>query len=382
MNKIRLIFIAMFMFSVAKTVAQEPTYTQVEYQSKKTFSFPFEHHNLEFRFPVVTHFIENRNNQSYVYAIRQTDPTWIDKFSYHNKQTIKVDSFIIPQEVFMENHQHIEEFLVIGKDSFLIQPSYEATNGAHVFFEFSKNHLKRYDLANNHNGKYFAISKTHINPISYANHTLVGRISHLDGLLDMHTIVDTMCTYPALVKLNLKDGSIHFFDEYDEVLCQRKIEAPFVHFKERLFKGDSLITLSPFTPEFHIFSDETGAYSKKSFDFKDFDEHFYHLNNMRKELTVNDYFFSMVFNPFTHKFYVLMLEGLAYNETDDFIASPVQQRKYTVLIFDEALNLEGSYKMSEHLSMQFEGRLIPSPNGFYLRKMIGDQYEIHEFKKP
>ncbi|MGB1295195.1 MAG: hypothetical protein ACPG6V_06910 [Flavobacteriales bacterium] len=92
--------------------------------------------NLKHRHPQIYNDLYSQNKPTYVYVIRQNDPNWIDKYDMSSE---KVDSFIIPEEVFQGIPQRIENFSVIGLDTFNVQSAYESNKGT-VFFEFSKDY--------------------------------------------------------------------------------------------------------------------------------------------------------------------------------------------------------------------------------------------------
>ncbi len=380
MFKKRCIFVSVIcmLLTSCNTLEQKSTTAEISYSEGSSLSIPgYDGYDINHRHPVVFNYKKNGGIHTAIYLVRQTDPFWIDKYENIDNKTVKVDSIAVPEEVFMGIHQNINDFAVIGLDSFMIQPSYTASNAKNIFYEFSKNHIKLYELPNIHKNKTFIIANMNMNPINFEKNIGVGRLMYLEGNGDANAFVDTVCKYNALVKFNLNDSSVEFFDEYDDVLCERKIGNIFIQLKRRLINQQSIITLSPFKQEFHIFDGD--KMKVKKFNFEEFDEHHFNMNDSQKEMWVNDYFVSLMYNPFTHKYYVLMFEGGNYIEPDDFIKKPKQKRRYTLLIFNESLDLESKLNFNDNISEIYTGRLFPSPKGVFLRKQLGRNYEIQEF---
>lgn len=350
---------------------------QVHYQVGMEMSFPFNQSRLYHGFPVIYHHSNNGTIMSLIYSIRQTNPNWIDKYEMNQENTIKVDSFRIPEEVFMNYKNAVQEFLVIGLDSFLIQPSYDINKGEHYFFEFSRQHFQTYLMPNEYKGQKFVMLTTNYNPVSYSNKQMIGRVYYLNGISENYSTLDTMCKYNALVKMDLRDSSVTFFDTYNDIFCDNKIDYEIVHYKMRVIKGDSIISLSPFEASFSIFTDQGKVI--KPFEFEEFDEHFYEIEDPREELLKNNFFLSFNYNPFNKQFYLLMSEAVDYIKPDEFIQNPKQPKKFTVLVFDEKLNLQGKIHLSDEHSNMYDGILLRSPNGFFLREVVDDVYRIQEF---
>lgn len=381
MNKlVKYIFPLLVSFNVFLSCNQDennstPELTYIEGQ--KVAIPTYDGYNINYRHPIVYNYQKDNSYHTAIYLIRQDDPFWIDKYENLDGKTIKVDSIKVPSEVFMGMHQNINEFGIIGIDSFIVQPSYMATNGENIFFEFSENHIKKYTLPNVHNNKKFIVANMNMNPINFKGHIGVGRLMYIEGAGTAEAFVDTVCKYNALVKFNFDNSEIEFFDEYDEILCDRKIENIFIQLKLRLLQDDRIVTLSPFKQEFHIF--EKNEKRIIPFNFEEFDEHYFGTKDTQKEMWVNDYFISLIYNPLTHKYYVLMFEGDDYIEPDEFIKKPKQKRKYTILVFNEQLSIEGKINFNDTISNMYTGRLFPSPRGIFLRKQLKDKYEIQEF---
>lgn len=365
------LFIAANLLSCSNKSDQKLPTTQLAYKEGMNLSIPFNQYNLNYGYPVVFNYKNGSEVQTLLYVIRQDDPFWIDKYEYLNQETIKVDSFSVPKDVFMGDYETIENFMVNGLDSFLVRPSYAASS-ENLFFSFSKNHFKTHQFPSIHQGQRFSIADTKMNPINTNTTTLVGRVLYLNGKSDEYAFIDTLCKYNALVKLNLEDSSIQFFDKYDAVFCDHKISNPYIQLKLRAIINQSIITLSPFKQEFHLFKE--GRMEIKTFEFEEFDEQYFNTKDPKKEMWVNDYFISLIYNQFTRKYYVLMFEGEGYSKEE-----PKRERQYTWLIFNDALELEGKVNFDKELSEIYTGRLLPSVNGVFLRKQIGGKYEIQEF---
>ncbi|MGB1295194.1 MAG: hypothetical protein ACPG6V_06905 [Flavobacteriales bacterium] len=229
-----------------------------------------------------------------------------------------------------------------------------------------------------HKGKHFLVENTVINPLDVTTDNALGMLvysDYRDGSSQKN--IDSLCANYALVKFHFKDSTVHFFEKYDDIFCKGKIKNPFVQFKLRLINDDNIIVVSPFKLEFRIYNQS--EMEIKTFDFEEFDEHKFYLNNPIKEIWENDYFISLTYNSIKHQYYLMMFEGGDYLEPDDFIAEPIQNRKFTLLVFNEAFNLEGKINFGDTFSNTYFGTVYPSPNGFFLQKNTKNKYEIQEF---
>ncbi|MGB1305840.1 hypothetical protein [Pseudoalteromonas marina] len=331
--------------------------------------------------PRPKYFYDTSDGSAYVYTMQPAFNQYIRTYRIDGDTLELVDSLAIPKACFDGVVGRIEEFFVLAKDSFLIEP---------YFYDFSQK-----------TNKCFFLGKTHLDSLITAkgsrdtlfSNDVLYAFRHQDLTYQSKLIRQQNYSYtrventhllkykhPIITINDMATGTDTSLFSYPKHL-QSVLGKAYLPLLSTQIEG-KLIMLIPAENAFYTLDLNTYQQSKVEFNNSYMDQSLdFDIKDKMKRKYEADFYVELVYNPFLEQLVLIQHEAAPYESEDGMTIHSLASDKKRVLVFDKNLKLE-SNSAFETDRESFYMFLQPTPNGFldFEHKVVGNHnYKLQEY---